>query len=147
MNRGFIVRNNTFDKQRRDAMRTRGYDGLIEGNTVRNLAAEGIYLSNEMGNFYEGPFSQNVVIRNNHFSNMHGVILKLISRTATEPLPLMKNIVVEGNTFESQVAKPVVVDNVANVTFRNNRYIDASGQPLEAPIAAKHTRNLRIEDE
>ena len=147
VNRGFIVRNNTFDKQRRDAMRTRGYDGLIEGNTVRNLAAEGIYLSNEMGNFYEGPFSQNVVIRNNHFSNMHGVILKLISRTATEPLPLMKNIVVEGNTFESQVAKPVVVDNVANVTFRNNRYIDASGQPLEAPIAAKHTRNLRIEDE
>lgn len=147
VNRGFIVRNNTFDKQRRDAMRTRGYDGLIEGNTVRNLAAEGIYLSNEMGNFYEGPFSQNVVIRNNHFSNMHGVILKLISRTATEPLPLMNNIVVEGNTFESQVAKPVIVDNVANVTFRNNRYIDASGQPLEAPIAAKHTRNLGIEDE
>jgi len=147
VNRGFIVRNNTFDKQRRDAMRTRGYDGLLEGNTVRNLAAEGIYLSNEMGNFYEGPFSQNVVIRNNHFSSMHGVILKLISKTATSPLPLMKNIVVEGNTFESQVAKPVIVDNVANVTFRNNRYIDPSGQPLEEPIAAKHTSNLLIEDE
>jgi hypothetical protein len=147
VNRGFIVRNNTFDKQRRDAMRTRGYDGLIEGNTVRNLAAEGIYLSNEMGNFYEGPFSQNVVIRNNHFSNMHGVILKLISKTATSPLPLMQDIVVEENTFECQVAKPVVVDNVANVTFRNNRYIDISGQPLEAPIAAKHTSNLLIEDE
>ena len=147
VNRGFIVRNNTFDKQRRDAMRTRGYDGLIEGNTVRNLAAEGIYLSNEMGNFYEGPFSQNVVIRNNHFSNMHGVILKLISKTATSPLPLMQDIVVEENTFECQVAKPVVVDNVANVTFRNNRYIDVSGQPLEAPIAAKHTSNLLIEDE
>lgn len=147
VNRGFIVRNNTFDKQRRDAMRTRGYDGLIEANIVRNLSAEGIYLSNEMGSFYEGPFSQNVVIRNNHFSNMHGVILKLISKTATKPLPLMKDILVEGNTFESQVAKPVIVDNVANVTFRNNRYIDTLGEPLEAPIAFTHTSDLRIEDE
>ena len=48
VSRGFIVRNNTFDKQRRDAMRTRGYDGLIEGNTVCNLTeteANEMYMS------------------------------------------------------------------------------------------------------
>ncbi|MGZ0654790.1 right-handed parallel beta-helix repeat-containing protein [Coraliomargarita sp. W4R72] len=146
VSRGFVVRNNTFDKQRRDAIRARGYDGLIEGNTVRNLAAEGIYLSNEMGSFYEGPFSQNVTIRNNHFSNMHGVILKLISKTGTQPLPLMNKIVVENNTFVSQVPTPVIVDNVANVRFRGNRYIDEAGNRLEAPIDAQQVSNLIVED-
>ncbi|VGO13001.1 hypothetical protein PDESU_01555 [Pontiella desulfatans] len=142
VSRGFIVRNNTFDKQRRDAMRTRGYDGLIEGNTVRNLAAEGIYLSNEMGNFYEGPFPQNVTIRNNHFSNMHREIIKLQSKTATEPLPLMKNIVVEGNTFVSRVEKPVIIRNVENVTLRNNSFKNEAGEPLKNPVSMHHVKGL-----
>ena len=146
VSRGFIVRNNTFDKQRRDAMRTRGYDGLIEGNTVRNLAAEGIYLSNEMGNFYEGPFSQNVTIRNNRFSSMHREIIKLQSKTATEPLPLMKNIVVEGNEFISKVESPIHIRNVENVTLRNNTFKNKAGEPLENPVAAHHAKGLKMEE-
>jgi len=146
VSRGFVVRNNTFDKQRRDAMRTRGYDGLIEGNTVRNLAAEGIYLSNEMGSFYEGPFSQNVTIRNNRFSNMHRETIKLISKTATEPLPLMKNIVVEGNTFISKVETPIHIRNVENVTLRNNTFKNEAGEPLKNPVSAHHVSGLNMEE-
>ena len=111
----------------------------------RNLAAEGIYLSNEMGNFYEGPFSQNVTIRKNRFSNMHREIIKLQSKTSTEPLPLMKNIVVEGNEFVSRVESPIHIRNVENVTLRNNTFKNEAGEPLANPVAAHHVSGLEME--
>ncbi|VGO13000.1 hypothetical protein PDESU_01554 [Pontiella desulfatans] len=142
VNRGFIVRNNTFDKQRRHPMLARGYDGLIEGNTFRNLSYSAIEIHNSG---VEGPFSQDITIRNNDFSNIHGNIIELETKTSIEPMPLMKNIVLEGNTFVSKVESPIHIRNVENVTLLNNTFKNEAGEPLKNPVSAHHVKDLRID--
>ena len=143
VSRGFIVRNNTFGRQRRDAMRTRGYDGLIEGNIVRGLNAEAIYLSNEMGNFYEGPFSQNIIIRNNRFSDMERAAIRVSSKTLTRPLPLITGIRIEGNEFVSKVDSPIHLNNISDVTLRNNTFTTIDGTPLKNPVSVHQVSGLK----
>ena len=65
----YIIRNNTFREQRRYGVLARSSGGLIEGNSFIGVGGSGIYLGNEIGSFYEGPFPANTTIRNNTFIN------------------------------------------------------------------------------
>lgn len=51
MSDGYIVRNCTFRKQRNGAIRTRGINGLIEGNLVDGVNGDAVMLGNDFGNF------------------------------------------------------------------------------------------------
>jgi hypothetical protein len=64
-NNCFVVRNCTFMPQRRHAMLIRSCNGLIEDNTIDGVGGSAVWMGNEMGNFYEGPFPQYNIIRNN----------------------------------------------------------------------------------
>lgn len=61
---GFIIRNNTMRNHRRHGVLIRGGDGLVEGNTIDQVAGLGVVLTNEPG-WPEGPVPWKVVIRNN----------------------------------------------------------------------------------
>lgn len=61
---GFIIRNNTFQDYRGRGILIRSGNGIIEGNTLRELSGVAISVVNEP-DWPEGPMSRNIVIRNN----------------------------------------------------------------------------------
>lgn len=62
---GFAVRNCQLGPLRYRGMLIRTADGVIENNTVRDTGNGGIYLESCFGADSEGPYVQNVVVRNN----------------------------------------------------------------------------------
>lgn len=95
--KGYIVRNNTFLAQRRHALLARCPDGRFEGNTVDGVGGSGVWLGNEIGSFYEGPFPENTIIHGNH---------------------------IEAGRGDFPAAVPVVVKHAAKLHIQNNRITD-----------------------
>lgn len=61
---GFIIRNNIFQNYRGRGVLIRSGNGIVEGNTFRELSGVAISVVNEP-DWPEGPMSRNIVIRNN----------------------------------------------------------------------------------
>ena len=55
---GFAIVDNTFQNHRRYAIFIKSGDGLIEGNTIRNLSGNGIVIANEPD--WPGPMARNI---------------------------------------------------------------------------------------
>ena len=145
MSDGYIVRNSTFVKQRRDAIRARGTNGLIEGNLVDGVNGNAVMLANDFGHFYEGPFSQNTVIRNNRFLNTEWTPIKAHTAPLNCPNPMVQGIVIEDNEIVVMTEYAIELENVADVVIRNNTIRTADGQVMEQPVKAKNVSNLEME--
>ena len=117
----YVVRNCTFREQRRHAILVRAPGGIIEGNTIDGVGGSGVYMTNEIGSFYEGPVPQNCIIRNNVFRNTQGTPIVVGSKSASSPASYAKNILITGNTIES-LAKPCIqAFSVIGLTISGNR--------------------------
>lgn len=92
----YIIRNNTFRAQRRNGVLARASGGLIEGNSFIGVGGSGIYLGNEIGSFYEGPFPANITIRNNTFINTAWSSVRIFTKGKNV---YAKNIQITGNFF------------------------------------------------
>ena len=145
MSDGYIVRNNTFVKQRRDAIRARGTNGLIEENLVDGVNGNAVMLANDFGHFYEGPFSQNIVIRNNRFLNTEWTPIKAYTAPLNCPNPMVQGIVIENNEIVVKTEYAIELENVADVVIRNNTIRTADGPVMEQPVKAKNVSNLEME--
>jgi hypothetical protein len=103
----YVVRNCTFREQRRHAILVRAPGGLIEGNTIDGVGGSGVYMTNEIGSFYEGPVPRDCVIRNNVFRNTQGTPIVAGSQRATSPTAYARNIRITGNMIQS-LGKPCI---------------------------------------
>jgi hypothetical protein len=142
--RGYIVRNNTFLAQRRHALLARCPDGLFEGNTVHGIGGSGVWLGNEIGSFYEGPFPENTIIRHNTFRNTVGTPIHV---TANGADAWARNITIEGNTFSGWPDAAIRLSKLQGGLIRGNQ-IEAGRADVSAtvPVRVKHAAHLKIQN-
>ena len=142
--RGYIVRNNTFLAQRRHALLARGPDGLFEGNMVDGVGGSGVWLGNEIGSFYEGPFPENTIIRNNTFRNTVGTPIHV---TANGTDAWVRNISIEDNTFSGWPGNAIRLSKLRGGLIRGNQ-IEAGrgGVSAAVPVRVKDAADLRIQN-
>lgn len=141
---GYEIRGCVFKPQRRHAMLIRSSNGIIENNRVENVGGSAVYMSNEIGSFYEGPFPQNNVIRNNTIINTQGRPIELHSAVFNPKALLVQNNVVSNNLIRvrpNQVA--IRVRSCKNITILNNRiYVLDSDTPVTNAITCTSSKDI-----
>lgn len=128
--RGYIVRNNRFLPQRRHALLARATGGLFEGNEVVGIGGEAVYLGNETGSFYEGPFPANTIIRNNSIRDTGRNAIRVIAKGRNA---WARNITIEDNTFHGWSGSAMYLSRIQNGIIRGNR-IEAGDNGTEGPV-------------
>jgi hypothetical protein len=130
INDGFIVRNCTFKPQRRHALLVRCSNGIFEGNSVDGVAGAAVWMGNEMGSFYEGPFPTNNFIRNNIIRNTQLPAIGIYSHTGGKAR-LTRNIKVENNTITVLPGTlGISVHDAARVELKGNHILDQQGTDI-----------------
>jgi hypothetical protein len=141
----YVVRNCTFREQRRHAILARAPGGIIEGNTIDGVGGSGVYMTNEIGSFYEGPVPQNCIIRDNVFRNTQGTPVVVGSQRASSPAAYAKNIRITGNTIES-LGKPCIrAFSVSGLDISGNKWSLSSSAAADGePLSIKNSVNETI---
>lgn len=142
--RDYIVRNNTFLPQRRHALLARSAGGLFEGNTVDGIGGTGVWLGNEIASFYEGPFPENTIIRNNRFLNTEGTPIHVSTNGNGA---WARNITIEDNTFSGWPDSAIRLSNVQGGLIRGNQIEAGRGGESDAvAVKVAHTADLTIQN-
>ncbi len=140
--RDYIVRNNTFLAQRRHALLARSPGGRFEGNTVDGIGGSGVWLGNEIGSFYEGPFPENTAIRNNTFRNTVGTPIHV---SANGHDAWARKIAIEDNTFSGWPDTVIHLSNLQGGLIRGNQFeAGRGGGSAAVPVRVKHAADLQI---
>jgi len=138
----YIIRNCTFREQRRHAILVRAPGGIIEGNTIEGVGGSGVYMTNEIGSFYEGPIPKDCVIRNNVFRSNRGVPVVVGSKRVTDRTAYAKNIRITGNRLESHSVPFVQAFCVSGLEITGNEFIFAPEADIDGdPISLKNVMN------
>ncbi len=131
VNTGFIIRNCTFMPQRRHAMLIRSSNGLIEGNTIKGVGGAAVWMGNEMGSFYEGPFPQNNTIRNNTIHNTQLPAIRIYTSSLTPSAKHTRDIKVENNTITVLTKRlGISVSRAENIELKGNHIFDQHGNEI-----------------
>ena len=143
----YVVRNCTFREQRRHAILARAPGGIIEGNTIDGVGGSGVYMTNEIGSFYEGPVPQNCIIRDNVFRNTQGTPVVVGSQRASGPAAYAKNIRITGNRIESLSAPCIRAFSVSGLEISGNKLSLHSAASADVlPLSLSNTVNETISD-
>jgi hypothetical protein len=145
---GYEVRGCVFKPQRRHAMLIRSSNGIIENNTVDQVGGSAVYMGNEIGSFYEGPFPRNNVIRSNTFINTQGRPIELCSAVFNPKALLVQDNVVSNNLIRvrpSQIA--IRVRSCKNIMLLNNRiYALDSDTPVTNAVSCTSSKDIISND-
>ena len=127
---GYVIRGNTMRNHRRHGILLRAGGGLVEGNTIEQVAGLGIVLTNEPG-WPEGPVPFGVTIRGNTITGCgYG--------RGYGDSPRGASVQIQGIGLDGRLARGRPVHDVTRV---GNRFIDPPGAGLFIGAA----RNVRIE--
>jgi len=125
--RGFIVRNCTFKPQRRHALLVRAPDGLIENNLIDGVGGSAVVLGNEMGSFYEGPFPNNTIVRNNTIRNTRNTAICVYTRTTNQAAEMTHGVQIRNNTITVLPGKKgIEVKHARDVVVKHNVVRDSA---------------------
>jgi hypothetical protein len=143
---GYEVRGCVFKPQRRHAMLIRSSNGIIEDNWVENVGGSAVYMSNEIGSFYEGPFPQNNVIRNNTFINTQGRPIELYSAVFNPKALFVQNNVVSNNLIRVRPSQGAIrVRSCKNITIMDNRiYPLDNDTPVTNAVTSISSQNTTL---
>ena len=143
---GFAIVDNTFQNHRRYAIFIKSGDGLIEGNTIRNLSGNGIVIANEP-DWPEGPMARDITIRDNliehvGFSGSYGLqpdaaAIQIKGNKLGFGLAAwrgQRDIVIEGNTIRDWPRNAIYLGSAARIVLRDNR-LESSGTREDIPAA------------
>ena len=129
-NSGFIVRNCTFKPQRRHALLVRSSNGVFEGNAVDGVGGAAVWMANEMGGFYEGPFPTNNIIRNNIIRNTQIPSIRIYTSRLGGSVNYTSDITVENNEITSLPGVTgIFVSKADRIHLKDNRVLDEKGKP------------------
>ena len=146
-NRGFVVRGCTFLPQRRHGLLVRSSDGVIEGNSFAGVGGSAVWLGNEIGSYYEGPFPARVVVRGNAIRDCQGPAIVIRSETLRAAAPLTGHIEVLDNEITVPPGRPgVVIARARDIRLAGNRIRDTAGQePPGGGIEAADSVDVTVE--
>ncbi len=147
VNDGFAVRNCKFGIQRRFSMIIRAPNGIIENNEIRG--GTGVWLSNELGSWYEGPLPFNITMRNNKFAGTLGDRpLSIGVQTASPEIPLSAklNINIENNEFilTPENKQAIAISSGQGIKINGNRFLDSNGKKIPSNEAVKVGNNAEV---
>ena len=130
---GFVIRNNVYENLRPRGILVKGSDGIIEGNTIRNCAAAGIYLAPEF-DWLESDYVRNVTVRNNTVDNC-GSGYGDYGSIQVEGYNGWHNanIVIEGNTVSNSHGEDFKLTHITGLTLKDNTILDASPAARNTP--------------
>ena len=162
-----IVRNCRFHDNRARALLILARDVTVENNTFRHQEMEAIKI--ETGYTYnmwsEGYGVSNVVIRGNLFDMVNpsgsyashrqrsiytGIYLRTDPSQDTTDYPIIKDILIEGNTFRDNTGVTAYLSSVSNVVVRGNVIEDPTPRRRENPFRSQffmtNARDVKIVD-
>jgi len=115
---GFAVRNCHFGLQRRHGVLLRCSDGVFEDNTVVEVGGSAIAIKNEFGSWYEGPFPQNVTVRNNQIRDCQGPAIEVCTKSCNDSCKLVSDIDICNNEISilADDGYGIVIRNAAKIT-------------------------------
>ena len=139
----FIIRNNMFRAQMRSAMVLRA-SGLIENNEIDDAGGLGIYLTNDLPPFPEGPAPRDVIVRGNTIRNTHyqGIHVGAASFNENMP-PLARNVLIEGNSVALPRDNwPISLFSARDIVLKRNTLKVAAGHEA---IVTRNCLDIREE--
>ncbi len=147
----YKIKNNYFGIQRRYAAVLRAPHGEISGNTFDSTPG-GIWISNEIGGWYEGAIPHDIKISGNTFSKLWrtAIIINMMS-TSKAHIPEMRNITVSDNKFVLPGNPGIIaaaVLNGENISFKNNLFetCDGTEVPIGRAVSAHvKAKNVKLE--
>ncbi len=123
----YVIRNNYFHEHRARSLLLQTSDGLVENNTFSKMTHNAIKIIMDInGVWHEGTGADNIVVRNNKFIEC-SVIGTEVIEVGTHLLDksnhsnAFTNIRIENNEFTGLCGNLMVVNNVNNYTFANNK--------------------------
>lgn len=141
----YVVRNCTFREQRRHAILARAPGGIIEGNTIDGVGGSGVYMTNEIGSFYEGPVPENCIIRDNVFRNTQGTPIVVGSQRASGPAAFAKDIRITGNSIGGHSTPLIRAFSVSGLNISGNKLsLHPAASAGTAPLSLTNTVNETI---
>ena len=127
---------------------------LVENCQFHNMYS-GISMGGSASGWYESGPSDNVIIRNNDFTNAAyagGCAIGIGARINNHVKPYHNNITIEGNLFRMHEKRVAEISYTGNVIFRNNTFVPDSSLPAhpdarfaETGICVSHCDNADIE--
>jgi len=154
VNKNFKIKNCYFGKQRRNAMLIRAFSGKIEGNIAEDVTANCVFLGNETGWFYEGPFPRNITIKNNTFKNSWGPAISVLSHTFSKnPLGVECGVKILKNTFvkDSSARYPSIIYLFAmrGIRIKENTFKTSGSEiiPPERAIQINNCEDIEVEQD
>ncbi len=148
---GYIIRNNRFQYQTRNAMLLRT-GGVIEANIINDVGGHPIAMSNDT-QFWEGPIPEHVVIRGNRVVNCgrNTGLVMMVSGTQPGTDQLIRDVLIENNTIESLgYGNGMFLSNARDVRIRGNviragRVENPRGNRKRCPIHLRWCKNVVLE--
>ena len=135
VNDGFIVRNCVFKPQRRHALLVRCSKGIFENNLIDGVGGAAVWMGNEMGSFYEGPFPQNNIIRNNTIRNTQLTAIRIYTNTLGAKAKHTRSIRIENNTITVLPERSAISVHYADdVTMKKNRILNQEGREIDSRV-------------
>ena len=162
-----IVRNCNFHDNRARALLILARDVTVENNVFRHQEMGAIKI--ETGYTYnlwsEGYGVSNVVIRGNLFDTVNpsgsyvshrqrsiytGIYLRTDPSQDTTDYPIIRDILIDGNTFRDNTGVTAYLSSVSNVVVRRNVIEDPTPRRKESPFRSQffltNARDVRIVD-
>jgi len=132
-NAGFVIRNNYFGPLRRLAILVRSQDGVIVNNEI--AGSDAIKLSNEIGQFYEGPFPRNIVISGNTIRDCYWTPICVAAKTGDNATGLTHDITIKNNYIVAAESPAIHLTNTQNIGVENgNVFVRPDGTALPDPV-------------
>lgn len=136
----FRISGNYFGHQRARAAVIRARNGVIENN-VCDGPVRGFWISNEAGDFHEGPIPANITFRGNTFKNVRRYCV-LVSAVNSQKnfVPQLGGVRFEGNEYRltpSSRDVAIYISNGRDFTFKDETYISSSGEKIDRGQAVK----------
>lgn len=138
-----IIRNNPGR-----GMVIKSIDGVIEGNHVSYMGGQGIKVEVEAEGYGTGGFSENLLIRNNHFKEVaaHTIWRDTIYKAGAiqihctgRDLMRFDGIQIVDNVFEDIYGVNVIITDATNVVLEGNHFINPGRLTSEAGLNSIHT--------
>lgn len=109
---------------------------LIENNTFYNMS-HAIHFSGDANDWFESGPVEDVLIRNNHFSNAAftgGAVIAITPSVKEGHAPYHKNIRIEDNAFRLHEPRFISGHHVEGLVFRRNTYTADASLPAHKQI-------------
>jgi parallel beta-helix repeat protein len=138
----FVIRNNTFSYNRARGILLESSLGLVEHNTFTGQTAQGIVVGAASGS--EGPGVQDVIFRDNHFSNVgsfpttplpsnknvgNGAVFVAVQGAGGDiksSKPVHQNLIFDANVFSNLQGSGLFLATANNVVLANNQFINTN---------------------